>query len=220
MKIKYYLIILLVVLLISLYFIYIKYLKVKPITPVNNLPAAVSPVPISISNSEPSLNDNVLQEPVKDFRTRITKKPFGIYITPANSPIQPEKYTGYHAGVDAEYDDISEDTPVYAVSDGIVEYSGTVGGYGGVLVIREKINSDEILCLYGHLASSSLTEKGKTVKKGEIIGRLGNSYSEETSGERKHLHFAILKGTNIDYRGYVQNKEELNIWYDPLDYFR
>ena len=36
---------------------------------------------------------------------RITKKPFGIFITTQNSPVQPERFSGYHTGVDVEYKD-------------------------------------------------------------------------------------------------------------------
>jgi len=45
---------------------------------------------------------------------------------------------------------------------------------------------------------------------------LGKGYSDETDGERKHLHFAIHKGTKIDVRGYVQTKGELQDWLNPL----
>ena len=33
---------------------------------------------------------------------RITKKPFGIFVSPSHSPIQPEKFMGYHTGTDFE----------------------------------------------------------------------------------------------------------------------
>jgi len=44
--------------------------------------------------------------PVNQFFARITKKPFGVYITPETSPVQPEKFTGYHTGVDVEFVDL------------------------------------------------------------------------------------------------------------------
>src|SRR5579871_4518385 len=52
-------------------------------------------------------------EPAKDFLQRVTKKPFGIYVTPTDSPVQPERFTGYHTGADGEYGDITADVPVY-----------------------------------------------------------------------------------------------------------
>jgi len=171
--------------------------------------------PVSASTTK-----NTLAEPVADFRSRITKKPFGIYITPQNSPIQPEKFTGYHTGFDVEYADIVSDTPVYSVSDGTVEYAGIVSGYGGVIVVKENIDGKDILTLYGHLNPTTLISVGQKVSKNEQIGILGKDKSQETDGERKHLHFGIIKGGTIDFRGYVQNETELNAgWYNPLDFY-
>src|SRR3989344_6907506 len=45
--------------------------------------------------------------PVDEFEERITKKPFGIFITPQNSPIKPERFSGYHTGVDVENGDVA-----------------------------------------------------------------------------------------------------------------
>jgi len=44
---------------------------------------------------------------------------------------------------------------------------------------------------------------------------LGDHESAETDGERKHLHFGIHKGSDIDMRGYVAIEEELENWIDP-----
>src|SRR5579863_6635904 len=43
-----------------------------------------------------------LTEPISGGLSRVTKKPFGIYVTPQNSPVQPEKFTGFHTGIDFE----------------------------------------------------------------------------------------------------------------------
>src|SRR3990172_8522253 len=58
------------------------------------------------------------QPPLERASERVTKKPFGIYITPQNSPVQPERFRGYHTAVDIEYGDVSEEVPVYAIWDG------------------------------------------------------------------------------------------------------
>lgn len=159
---------------------------------------------------------NYLHEPAADFVKRVTKKPFGIFITPSSSPIQPEKFLGYHTGVDAEYGDIAAQVPVYAVQDGIVAYSGYVSGYGGVIVLTGKINNQDVRFLYGHLNSAQLLSNNTAVKTGQQIGILGIGFSKETDFERKHLHFAIIKGTKFDFLGYVQNKSDLSGWFDPL----
>ena len=153
-----------------------------------------------------------LVEPVALFSQRITKKPFGIHITPATSLVQPERFSGYHTGVDIEYADINGDVPVYAITDGTVLLSRQASGYGGVVAIRHQVNGESVVAIYGHLDPAVLPATGDTVTKGEQIGILGEGNSPETDGERKHLHFAIHKDTQPDIRGYVSSQAELEQW--------
>lgn len=176
---------------------------------------AVQPSP-SVSPSP----TNALIEPIADFKARITKKTFGLYVSPQNSPVSPEKFTGYHTGVDVEYEDVTVDVPVSAVSDGTVVLARTASGYGGVVVINFQLEGTDHTAVYGHLRPSSLPEVGQVVHKGEQLGLLGTGYSTETDGERKHLHFAILADNRIDLRGYVQSQSELSGWLDPLSFYK
>jgi len=153
--------------------------------------------------------------PIAEFKKRIVKKPFGLYITPATSPVQPEKFTGYHTGVDVEYGDVQTDVPTVAIADGLVIYSGWVSGYGGFLAI---LHTDYI-STYSHLNPESLLPKNTKVLQGQTIGTLGRAYSHETDGERKHLHFGIIKGNKLDLRGYVQNEIEISLWLNPLNLY-
>lgn len=158
-------------------------------------------------------------EPIAGLRTRITKKPFGIYITPETSPVQPDRFDGYHTGVDIEYGDVSGEVPVQAITEGIVVFSNFVPGYGGVIVIRHIIKDIDIFVLYGHIDPSTMLENNIVVERGRVIGFLGEGGTEETDGVRKHLHFAFLKNAELDLRGYVPLEEDLLGWYDPLDFY-
>lgn len=149
--------------------------------------------------------------PIAEFRERIVKKSFGVYITPQDSPVQPERFKGYHAGVDVEYEDIGVDVPVFAVCDGEIVLSKWVSGYGGALILKCREN----YYLYGHLNVDSIVKKTE-VLKGEQIAILGKGNTSQTDNERKHLHFSINK-KSADLRGYVQNKSELYDWENPLD---
>lgn len=180
------------------------------------IPATEAPTPIpSITQTS---SESELIDPIDEFESRITKKTFGQYIAPQNSPIQPERFTGYHTGVDVEYEDEAGEVEVRATADGEVIYGGYVNGYGGVVIISHSINSNNYLSLYGHLAPSSLIAGGERVSKSQKIGILGEGFSSETDGERRHLHFAIIKGGDIDYRGYVQNESDLDAWVNPIDF--
>ena len=164
-----------------------------------------------------------LIEPVDGFKDRITKKPFGIYITPETSPVQSDKFTGYHTGIDVEFTDISEDIPVLAIADGTILIRAYASGYGGVVVVRHHINGVPTVVLYGHLDQASFLPASITeVRAGEQIGVLGDDHSEETDGVRKHLHFSFHQyngDEKIDFRGYVKNEIELSNWLNPLDLY-
>ncbi|MFH0987714.1 MAG: M23 family metallopeptidase [Patescibacteria group bacterium] len=175
-----------------------------------------------------SLTDNVQEKkdknskyspPIDDFKERVTKKNFGVYITPKTSPVQPEKFMGYHAGVDFETFSEEKDRiiEVLAFCEGKIEEKKYVNGYGGVLVESCQIEGVSATVLYGHLSLGSVKKtKGDKLTKGETIGILGKGFSLETDGERKHLHLSIRKGERIDFRGYVSSKKELENWIDPL----
>lgn len=171
---------------------------------------------ISSSNDEQPTTSFV--DPIDDFKNRITKKPFGIFITPETSPVQPDKFTGYHTAVDVEYVDVSNEVPVRAVAPGEVTVARYASGYGGVVVVRHNINGETIQSLYGHLDPDQLPSVGNAVTAGEQIGVLGAGETAETDGARKHLHFGILKGSTVDIRGYVSSESDLANWYDPLLY--
>lgn len=157
-----------------------------------------------------------LVAPVEGFRERITKKPFGIYITPQTSPTQPERFSGYHTGVDVEYDSDLGDVSVRAVADGTVVLARTVSGYGGVVAIQHVIAGQRAMGVYGHLRPSSLPRVGTAVAAGQRIGVLGSGGTAETDGERRHLHFGLVKGAVADLRGYVAKESELAGWLNPL----
>ena len=168
------------------------------------------------NSTQPATAQSQFALPVVNYKTGQTKKHFGQYITPQNSPVQPERFTGYHTGVDIEQVQDNTDVPVYAIADGTVRYINYVSGYGGVIVIQFDYNGQAYTALYGHIRLASATAKvdGK-VTKGEKLAVLGAPYSSETNGERKHLHFSIHKGSSIELRGYVQNQSELSSWIDP-----
>ena len=183
----------------------------QPVNTTNTENKNIEPV-----NSQPASG---LVEPVEKFKERITLKPFGIYITPANSPVQPERFSGYHTGVDVEFTDQEDEISVKAIAPGTVINSKTVSGYGGVLVIRHEIDDKQILVIYGHLDPDSLLKIDTEVEAGQIIGVLGEGDTAETDFERKHLHFGMLRGQTVDLRGYVDSEAGLDGWYDPMEFF-
>lgn len=169
-------------------------------------------IPSSALIQKPSL-------PVADINNRITKKPFGIYVTPGNSPVSPEVFTGYHTGIDIEYEDVEGDVNIHTILDGKVLFSGQAQGYGGVIAIQHNIDNRPVIAIYGHLKPKSMIPINSEVKKDQVIGILGKGYTSETDHERKHLHFALYPGTKLNLLGYVQKESELLNWINPLSLY-
>jgi len=180
-------------------------------------------VPMESTNQQDAGNIFEPQLPIDRPDDRITKKPFGIYITPKTSPIQPERFSGFHTGADFEIfaDETEADVAIRALCSGFVKAARWVSGYGGVVVQECTLAGQQVTVLYGHLNIASVQRKiGGSFQEGELMGSLGKGYSSETDGERKHLHLSIHKGTAIAYQGYVSSKDQLDDWLDPAAFIR
>jgi hypothetical protein len=190
--------------------------------PVNN---SVQPASTSTVQNQPvAANPTALLGlPLDRALDRVTKKPFGIYVSPGHSPVSPEKFSGYHTGADFEILPGEEniDVSVSIVCAGKLLLKKYASGYGGVAVQSCKLEGQDVTIIYGHLRLSSITPIiGDQLKTGDHLGVLGKGYSVETDGERKHLHLGIHKGTAISILGYVQNSTDLSNWLDPLKYLK
>lgn len=154
--------------------------------------------------------------PMSRAGDRVTKKPFGIYITPPSSPVQPERFTGYHTGTDFEIFSGEErsDISVAAICGGTLLSVDTASGYGGIARQECLLNDQPVSVVYGHIQLLELAH-GQYLAPGHAFAVLGDGFSSETDGERKHLHLAVRKGATSDIRGYVQTRAELDSWIDP-----
>jgi murein DD-endopeptidase MepM/ murein hydrolase activator NlpD len=159
--------------------------------------------------------------PIGETLSRITKKPFGILIDPKTSPVQPERFSGYHTGADLEVNTEEQtiDVKISALCEGKLLSAKSASGYGGVAVQACTLEGQAVTVVYGHLNLKSIKVKsGELLKAGDFLGNLGDAYSSQTDGERKHLHLAIHKGGNINILGYVQSKAALTEWIDPVKF--
>ena len=94
-------------------------------------------------------------------------------------------------------------TPVYAVADGAVSFSGPMGGYGWLIIIDHP--ESNLYSLYGHLSPSRPRIGTGDVTRGDVIGYLGDD--DENGGSADvplvpHLHFGLRAGQRSDYPGH------------------
>jgi murein DD-endopeptidase MepM/ murein hydrolase activator NlpD len=95
----------------------------------------------------------------------------------------------FHGGLDIA---APAGTAVYASADGVIEFKGSRGGYGNLIIIKHELGYET---RYGHLQkfasklSSGNLESGSRVRKGEKIGEVG--MTGRATGN--HLHFEVRR---------------------------
>lgn len=115
--------------------------------------------------------------PVRDSRPRITSV-FG----------EPRSRNRQHKGVDIGAC-IGE--PVYAVASGVTSFSGAMGAYGNLIVLRHE---GDLETAYAHLHTRYVS-CDEPVRQGQQIGTVGNT----GNSTGPHLHFETRKkGCPVD----------------------
>lgn len=120
--------------------------------------------------------------------TRISS-PFGRRFHPID-----KVYKG-HSGVDIA---IPLGEPLFAVADGVVTYSGVMGGYGNLVEIN---HGNGIVTRYAH-NHYNITKKGAQVKRGDQIAVVGST--GKSTGP--HIHFEVrVNGSPVNPMPWISN---------------
>lgn len=183
--------------------------------------AAAGALVLALAGCATGAGASGISAPLDDFALRQTPLHFGLHVTPDpdSNPIDPpERFTGYHVGLDVEVGaaELDKDVAVHAICAGPVVYSGFAGGYGGLVVQACTVGKQAVTVIYGHLALDNLPGHGAALKSGDRIAVLAPARSYGSDGNRKHLHLGIHSGSTIDMRGYVQTAEETRQFIDPM----
>jgi len=153
-------------------------------------------VNVSFSNANVYADDTSLpfRFPVDDLtQDQLLGAVFTSYGYSSSSPNSKE----YHAAEDYHQ---PAGSPVYAMGEGVVSFSGPMGGYGWLVIIdHPDLN---LYSLYGHLSPSRWYIESGAVQKDQLIAYLGDPDENGGSKEnplRPHLHFGIRSGQRADY---------------------
>ncbi|MED4905475.1 murein hydrolase activator EnvC family protein [Parageobacillus thermoglucosidasius] len=117
----------------------------------------------------------------------------GAFMRPANGPVTSgfgyRSFGGgeFHAGIDIGKRGAV--VPVVATADGYVFRSYFSSSYGNVIFITHVINGQVYTTVYAHL-EARLAGEGQAVRKGQVIGYMGNT--GRSTGP--HLHFELHRG--------------------------
>lgn len=104
-------------------------------------------------------------------------------------------------------------TPARTVGDGVVEFSGTQNGYGNVIFIKHRNNTETV---YAHL-SKLLVQRGQNVSQGQTIGLVGST----GWATGPHLHFEVrVNGVQHDPMANAQRSETVPVAAAVLPLFK
>ncbi len=143
-----------------------------------------------IKNKELLLACTPAIQPVSNKDLKRIASGFGYRVDPVY------KTTKFHAGLDFA---APQGTPIYATANGTVETAGNTGnGYGNHVVIH---NGYGYATLFGHMYKIKV-HPGEKVKRGEIIGWVGNT--GKSTGP--HCHYEVHRnGEPVDPVFYFYN---------------
>ncbi|VVT03651.1 M23 family metallopeptidase [Erythrobacter sp. EC-HK427] len=92
-------------------------------------------------------------------------------------------YRRMHSGVDFR---AAHGTPIYAVTDGTVNFAGRNGGYGNFVRLR---HAGGISTGYAHMSRIAVSN-GQSVARGQVIGYVGST----GLSTGPHLHYEMYRG--------------------------
>jgi murein DD-endopeptidase MepM/ murein hydrolase activator NlpD len=132
-----------------------------------------------VKNKEKLLAATPAIQPVSNKDLNRIASGFGYRIDPVYKTVK------LHAGLDFA---APQGTPIYATADGVVTESGfSDGGYGNHVVVNHGYGYQT---LYGHMVRIK-ARNGQRVKRGEVIGYVGNT--GKSTGP--HCHYEVHKGS-------------------------
>ena len=104
-------------------------------------------------------------------------------------------------------------TPARTVGDGVVSFSGSQNGYGNVVFIKHRNNTETV---YAHL-SRIMAQRGQSVAQGQTIGLVGAT----GWATGPHLHFEVrVNGVQHDPMALAQKSETVPVPAAALPLFR
>lgn len=107
----------------------------------------------------------------------------------------------------------STGTPARTVGDGVVEFAGVQNGYGNVIFVKHRNNTETV---YAHL-SKIMVARGQSVSQGQTIGLVGAT----GWATGPHLHFEVrVNGVQHDPMTMAQKSETVPVSAAVLPLFR
>lgn len=140
--------------------------------------------------------------------------PYGktkFYITDLAVAYVPGHAAAMHYGWDLQCtSDYS--APIYAVMSGVVETSGSYGGYGAnCVIVKSSVKGETIYTIYGHMSSKSVSV-GDHVSIGTKVGTQGGYGASGPNSYPSHLHLEFRKGSNSQDNAFANRAAMISVF--------
>lgn len=144
----------------------------------------------NINNKQDMLASIPAIQPVANVDLTRIASGFGMRIDPVYGTPR------FHAGMDFT---APTGTEIYATGDGVAEVVNySTGGYGNQIIINHGYGYKS---LYGHMSAFNI-KQGQEVKRGEVIGYIGNT----GKSVGPHLHYEVIyKGVKVNPVNFFYN---------------
>ncbi|WP_066889253.1 M23 family metallopeptidase [Clostridium nigeriense] len=149
-----------------------------------------------------TIKEEIIKDQVSKKIYRGTKNPYEYGVAFLNHPTRGgvmtsgygERWHSFHKGIDIA-GNIGDD--VFVAMDGEVIYAEyNDGGYGNLIIVKHE---DNMSTYYGHLSDFNV-KVGDKVKKGNVIGKVGNT----GFSTGPHLHFELrVNDEPVDPTNYI-----------------
>ncbi|ADC61111.1 M23 family metallopeptidase [Allochromatium vinosum] len=123
-------------------------------------------------------------------RSGYISSPYGVRVHPVRNTRQ------FHEGVDFA---TKRGSPILAVADGLVVFSGRRNGYGNLVDIRHR---DGLVTRYAH-NTANLVREGDLIRQGQQIATVGST----GTATGPHVHFEVIRnGRAVDPMPYLRSQ--------------
>jgi murein DD-endopeptidase MepM/ murein hydrolase activator NlpD len=209
---------------------------------------AMSKVPLTRIHEEPTIGDAPCRRIQRGETGQLSKWTSYKYDKSGGGKCAPTKSWGYPVSVypDEIFGGLSSDKPlvalaaknnslhfghdcawflegcgVYAIADGVVRTVKQGCDWGGLIVVEHVCeDGTSVNALYGHCGMWLFASPGMPVKKGQLLGVMGLSFSPENGGHGAHSHFGMFSGKFDAMKCYGRGGAGMSTtgWLVPADF--
>lgn len=154
-----------------------------------------------LGSNEPNIDKEITPDIIQGNLTSDSNLPvrerngYAFPVAPGATLTSKMGWRSFGGGQDHKGTDIAGKEKIYCIYDGTVIRNYTSSSFGNTLVVKHIDPNGTAFCsLYAHMVSPSALKEGEEIKKGDFIGKQGNTGNSAGI----HVHFQTYYGDAYD----------------------